>query len=342
MSEWIMSKNNVYIIAEMSANHNHSLEVAIQTIQAAALAGVDAVKLQTYTADTITLNSDSDVFRIKGTAWNGMNLYQLYQQASTPWEWYPELKKVAYDMGVDLFSSPFDSTAVDFLEKYDVPCYKVASFELVDIPLLEKIGETHKPVILSTGMATIDEIEDAIQTLHNAGTREIALLKCTSAYPASPENMNLSTITDMQKRFGCRVGLSDHTLGTEIAIAAVALGATIIEKHLIIDRSLGGPDAHFSCTPTEFREMVNAIRRVEKALGAPFYGVMPEEEASKVFRRSLFAAKAIRKGEVFTVENIRSVRPAYGLPPKQLSQILGKKATTDIPFATPICRSHFE
>ena len=326
----------VFIIAELSANHNHSLELAKQTIRAASEAGADAIKLQTYTADTLTIDCDNAYFRIKGTAWDGMNLYKLYQQAYTPWEWHAELQREAHAAGLQFFSTPFDATAVDFLESLGVPFHKVASFELIDIPLLEKVGATKKPVILSTGMASVEEIEEAIAALTNAGCPEITLLKCTSAYPATPESMNLLTIPDMLRRFGVRVGLSDHTVGTDIAVAAVALGATVIEKHFILDRKVGGPDSHFSCEPAEFRKMVEAVRVVEQAIGQPFYGCTPDEELSKTFRRSLFAVKDIHKGEAITRENVRSIRPGYGLPPKEMTAVLCQTALRDIPRGTPL------
>lgn len=336
----MIGKPPVFVVAELSANHRGAFEYAVKTIHAAASAGADAIKLQTYTADTLTIDCDNEYFRIKGTAWDGMNLYKLYQQAYTPWEWHAELQQEAHAVGLQFFSTPFDASAVDFLESLKVPFHKVASFELIDIPLLEKVGTTKKPVILSTGMASVEEIEEAMVTLTDAGCPEITLLKCTSAYPASPESMNLLTIPDMIRRFGVRVGLSDHTLGTDIAIAAVALGATVIEKHFILDRKAGGPDSHFSCEPAEFRKMVDAVRTVEQALGQPFYGCTADEALSKTFRRSLFAVKDIKKGELFTHENVRSIRPGYGLPPKEMSAVLGKTALRDIPRGTPLGRDH--
>jgi pseudaminic acid synthase len=326
----------VFIIAELSANHNHSLDLAKQTIRAASEAGADAIKLQTYTADTLTIDCDNEFFRIKGTAWDGMNLYKLYQQAYTPWEWHAELQREAHAVGLQFFSTPFDASAVDFLESLNVPFHKVASFELIDIPLLEKVGATKKPVILSTGMASVEEIEEAIAALTNAGCPEITLLKCTSAYPATPESMNLLTIPDMIRRFGVRVGLSDHTVGTDIAVAAVALGATVIEKHFILDRKVGGPDSHFSCEPAEFRKMVEAVRIVEQAIGQPFYGCTPAEESSKVFRKSLFVVKDTASGEPFTPENVRSIRPGHGLHPRNLKNILSSHAANAIKRGTPL------
>jgi pseudaminic acid synthase len=335
-------RNTVFFIAELSANHNQSLDLARKTIIAAAEAGADAIKLQTYTADTLTIDCDNDYFKIKGTAWNGMNLYKLYQQAYTPWEWHAELQAVAHSAGLAFFSTPFDATSVDFLEKLNVPMYKIASFEVVDIPLLRKVGATHKPVIMSTGMADLNEIEEAISTLKQAGCPDITLLKCTSAYPALPGSMNLATILDMGQRFECRVGLSDHTIGTEASIAAVAMGATVIEKHFILDQSVGGPDAHFSCEPREFKKMVKAAQLVKKAIGHPFYGCTPEEEKSKAFRRSLFVIKDIQKGELFTHDHVRSIRPGYGLPPKFLDAIIGRPATRDLSRGMPLGQSDFE
>lgn len=327
---------SVLVIAELSANHQHSLKVARCSVEEAAKAGADAVKLQTYTADTMTLDSDAEWFRIKGTAWDGMNLYRLYQQASTPWEWHAELQKIAHDSGLLFFSTPFDPTSVDFLESLDVPCHKIASFELVDIPLLKKIGATHKPVILSTGMATVEEIEEAVTTLRRAGCPELALLKCTSAYPASLASMNLSTLPDLRRRFGTEVGLSDHTLGIDVAVAAVALGARIIEKHFILDRAVGGPDAHFSCEPQEFAALVRSVRSAEQAIGQPCYGGAPEEQQSKAFRRSLFVVRHMCAGEPFTSENVRCIRPAYGLHPRELERVMSMRAARDIPVGTPL------
>lgn len=325
-----------FLVAELSANHNHSLETARKTVLAAAAAGADAVKLQTYTADTLTLDCDKEYFRIRGTAWDGMNLHALYRQAYTPWEWHADLQRTAVAAGLQFFSTPFDATAVDFLEALHVPMHKVASFELIDIPLLEKVGRTRKPVILSTGMASLSEIEEAVAALRGAGCPDLTLLRCVSAYPASPENMNLATLPDMRAKFGAKVGLSDHTRGTDVAVAAVALGAEVIEKHFILDRTQGGPDSRFSCEPAEFRRMAEAVRVVEKAVGEPRYGCTPEEEPSKVFRRSLFVTKNMKAGETFTEENVRSIRPAYGLPPKQWRTVLGKRAACDIAAGTPL------
>lgn len=329
----------VFVIAELSANHRQQFDEAVKLVQAAKEAGADAVKLQTYTPDTITIDCQNEYFRIgKGTIWEGRNLYELYSEAYTPWDWQPKLKKMAVELGLSLFSTPFDKTAVDFLEEMDVPAYKVASFELVDIPLIEHIASKGKPLIMSTGMATLDEISEAVQAARSAGASQVALLKCTSAYPASPGEMNLRTIPDMARRFGVPVGLSDHTLGIAVPVVAVALGACIIEKHLTLSRSIPGPDSAFSLEPHEFRAMVDAIRTDEEALGAISYKVSEQEAKSRVFRRSLFVVKDMRKGEAFTEENVRSIRPGHGLHPRYLKDILGAKAAKDIARGTPLNR----
>ena len=331
-----IDNTNVYTIAEVSANHNGSIERAEAIVRAAADAGADAVKLQTYTADTMTIPCDNKYFRIKGTLWEGKTLYELYQEAYTPWEWQPRLKALANELGMDCFSTPFDTTAVDFLEKMDVPCHKVASFEVVDIPLLKKIAATGKPVIMSTGMASLAEIDEAVTTLRENGTPELALLKCTSAYPAPPEEANLRTIPHLAQAFNCEAGLSDHTLGSAVAVGAVAVGARIIEKHFTLARADGGPDSAFSMEPHEFKQMVQDIRIVEKALGSICYDLTTKQKESKVFRRSLFVVKDMEAGEVFTEENIRSIRPGYGLPPKMLHDVIGKCATWTITRGTPL------
>ncbi len=329
----------VYIVAEISANHRQDYGEAVRLVHAAKDAGADAVKLQTLTPDTITLRSDRSWFRVGGgTPWDGRTLYDLYDEAYMPWEWQPKLKVVAESLGLDLFSSPFDPTAVDFLEKMGVPAYKVASFELVDLPLIERMARTRKPLIMSTGMATRREIEAAIEAARGAGARQIALLKCNSGYPAPPEEMNLRTITDMQKRFWVPVGLSDHTLGIAASIAAVSLGACIIEKHFTMSRSVPGPDSAFSLEPAEFRAMVEGIRTTEEALGTAHYGPTPAERKSLPFRRSLFVVEDMKKGDVFTDANVRSIRPANGLPPSDLRRILGRRARRDIPRGTPLRR----
>ncbi len=326
----------VFIVAELSANHLQNYDLAERTIEAARDAGADAVKLQTYTPDTITLNSDNEYFRIKhGTIWDGKTLYQLYEEAYTPWEWQPRLKKYAESLGLVCFSSPFDKTAVDFLEEMDVPAYKVASFEITDIPLIEYIASKRKPVIMSTGIALLEDIEEAVDACKRQGNEDIILLKCTSAYPTPLGDVNLRTVTDMAQKFNTLVGISDHTVGISVVVAAVALGACLAEKHLILDRELGGPDAPFSLEPEEFKAMVETIREVEEALGHVDYSLTESAKRSRELSRSLFAAQDIEEGEVLTPENVRSIRPGYGLPPKYLKQILGKKAKRDIEKGTP-------
>src|SRR5208283_5116289 len=300
----------VYVIAELSANHHQDFDKAVRILQAAKQAGADAVKLQTYTPDTITIRSDREGFRIGGgTLWDGRTLYELYGEAYTPWEWQPRLKQVADDLGMDLFSSAFDATAVDFLEEMRVPAHKLASCELVDIPLIQKMARTAKPLILSTGMATVEEIEEALHSARAAGATQIALLKCTSAYPAPAEEMNLRTIPEMARRFGVPVGLSDHTMGMAVPVAAVALGACIVEKHLTLSRSTHGPDSAFSLEPQEFKAMVDAVRTAEKALGEIRFGGSGKEQSSLVFRRSLFVVEDVRQGDIFTAKNVRCIRP---------------------------------
>lgn len=336
----MFEREHTYIIAEISANHNGSIERAEAIIRAASDAGADAVKLQTYTADTMTIPCDNEYFRIKGTLWEGRTLHDLYQEASMPWEWQLRLKTLADDLGMDCFSTPFDVTAVDFLEKMDVPCHKVASFEVVDIPLLKKIASTGKPVIMSTGMASLAEIDEAVTTLRENGTSDLALLKCTSAYPAPPEEANLRTIPHLAQTFNCVAGLSDHTLGSAVAVGAVAVGARIVEKHFTLARADGGPDGAFSMEPHEFKQMVQDIRTVEKALGTVCYDLTPKQKENKVFRRSLFVVKDMKAGEVFTEENVRSIRPGYGVAPKFLCDFLGRKATVSIPKGTPLSWKH--
>lgn len=330
-------RHPVFIIAELSANHLQNFDLAVKTVKAIKEAGADAVKLQTYTPDTITIDSDNEYFQIKqGTLWDGKTLYQLYQEAYTPWEWQPELKKLAEDLGLICFSSPFDKTAVDFLEGMNVPAYKVASFEITDIPLIEYIASKGKPVIISTGIATLADIEEAINACKRMGNDQIALLKCTSEYPTPLEDVNLRTIPDMRERFGTVVGLSDHTLGISVPIAAVAIGAKIIEKHFILDRKLGGPDSAFSLEPEEFRAMVISVRESEKALGKVSYELTKKIKKNREFSRSLFVVEDLKSGEIFTEMNIKSIRPGFGLPPKHLQEILGKKAIEDIKKGTPL------
>ncbi len=326
-----------YVVAEMSANHGGDFDRAVEIVHAAKDAGADAIKLQTYTPDTMTIDCDDDHFRIgKGSIWEGRGLYELYAEAMTPWEWQPKLKEIADEIGIDLFSTPFDATAVDFLEEMGVPAYKVASFELVDIPLLRKIAATGKPVIMSTGMATLAEIDEAVRTLREAGAKEIALLKCTSAYPAAPEEMNLRTIPDLAEQFGVPVGLSDHTLGMAVPVAAVALGACVVEKHFALSRADGGPDSAFSTEPEEFRAMVDAVRTTEKALGRVSYDLSERGKASRVFRRSLFVVKDMKAGDEFTTDNVRSIRPGHGLLPKHLDDVLGRRAAKALKTGMPL------
>lgn len=327
----------VCIIAELSANHGGSFERAADLVRAAVAAGADLVKVQTYTADTMTIDCDREFFRIgKGTLWEGRGLHELYQEAYTPWEWQPHLRRLAQELGIDLFSTPFDASSVGFLESMDVPAHKVASFEVPDLPLLRRIGKTAKPVIMSTGMATLSEIDEAVRTLRDGGCTQLALLKCTSAYPAPPEEMNLRTIPHLAETFGVPVGLSDHTLGIASAVAAVALGACIIEKHFTLRRADGGPDGAFSLEPPEFRAMVDAIRETERALGCVNYEVTEREAASRVFRRSLFVVEDVKAGEPFTEANVRSIRPGHGLAPRHLADVLGRTASRDIERGTPL------
>jgi N-acetylneuraminate synthase len=327
----------VYIIAELSANHDKKLAQAMELLEAAKTAGADAVKIQTYTPDTITIPSEAPPFQIDaGTLWQGRNLYELYSEAFTPWEWHTPLRDAAHDMGLDFFSTAFDPTAVDYLEEMKVPVHKIASFELVDIPLIEKMARTGKPLIMSTGMATLEEITDAVDAARGAGATQIALLRCNSAYPAPAREMNLRSIPHMSQTFNVAIGLSDHTLGAAVPVAAVALGACIIEKHLTLSRQQPGPDAAFSLEPGEFKEMVESVRMAQSALGKVGYGPGPEETKSVIFRRSLFIVQDVRAGEILTEENVRSIRPAHGLPPKFLAQVLGKRAVNNLETGTPL------
>ena len=327
----------VYVIAEISANHNHEFEQAAKIVRAAKDAGADAVKLQTYTADTITLRSDQECFVVKGgTLWDGKTLHNLYGEAFMPWEWQPKLKVIANELGMDLFSSAFDETAVDFLESMGVPAHKVASFELVDIPLIQKMASTGKPLIMSTGMASLEEIDEAVAAARGAGATQIALLKCTSAYPASPEEMNLRTIPYLAAHTGVPVGLSDHTMDVAVPVTAIALGACIIEKHLTLSRAVPGPDSAFSLEPSEFKAMVDAVRIAERSLGQARFGASEKEEGSRLFRRSLFVVADMKCGETFTEENVRSIRPGRGLHTRHLREVLGKPAAREIQRGTPL------
>lgn len=325
-----------YIIAEMSANHAGSMERAKEIIYAAKESGADCIKIQTYTPDTLTIDCDNEYFRIKNGTWNGENLYKLYGKAYTPWEWQPELKAEADKIGIDFLSTPFDNTAVDFLEDMGLEFYKIASFEMVDLPLIEYVASKNKPIIMSTGMGTVEEIREAVEAVEKTGNTQLAILKCSSAYPADPADMNLSTISDMRERFGLPVGLSDHSMGSLSATIAVALGASVIEKHFCISREIENPDSSFSMTPAEFKKMVSDIRDTEAALGKPFYGASEQEKNSLVFRRSVFVVKKIKAGEEFTTQNIRIIRPGNGIKPKYYKSILGKHASADLDLGTPM------
>jgi len=336
MMSQLLSNNSVFIIAEVSANHGQNLNRAIAMIKKAKECGVDAVKFQCYTADTVTIDCNNKYFKIKHPQWGGQTLYQLYQKAYTPWDWLKKLKRIADDFGIIFFATSFDKTSVDFLESLDVSIHKIASFELVDVPLIEHIAKTKKPLILSTGMATAEEIKEAVKVAQKAGAKDVMLLKCVSDYPAKYEEMNLRTIPDMVKKFKLPIGLSDHTLGVSISIAGVCLGARIIEKHFTLSRRLKTPDSFFSIEPAELKNLVGSIRSVEKALGSVHYGPTNQEKKSKIFRRSLFVVKDMKAGDIFTEENIRSIRPGYGLQPYFLKSIIGKKILKNTSAGTPM------
>ncbi|GAA0318711.1 pseudaminic acid synthase [Bacillus carboniphilus] len=330
-------KSPTFIIAELSANHGHDINIAKRTIKAAKEAGADAIKLQTYTADTITIDCNNDYFRIKsGTIWDGRTLYDLYKEAYTPWEWHEELMDYAKELGLICFSSPFDKTAVDLLESLNVPAYKIASFEITDVPLIEYVASKKKPIIISTGIATLSEIDDAVQACRRVGNDQIILLKCTSAYPAKIEDANLRTMQNLKETFNVEVGLSDHTLGVTVPVVSVALGAKVIEKHFILDKSIGGPDASFSLDKHEFKQLVDSVRDAEKALGRIDYELTVKKIKSREFSRSLFVVKDIKAGDIFTEENVKSIRPGDGLKPKYIQSVLGKKAKQDISKGTPV------
>jgi pseudaminic acid synthase len=335
-----MKDKKTFIIAELSANHNNDYNLAVDTIKAMADAGADAVKVQTYTADSLTLDVDNEYFgpRTEGL-WKGMRPYQLFKEGSLPYEWHEKLKGVADDNGLQFFSTPFDLEGVDFLEGINVPFYKIASLEITHIPLIEYVASKGKPIIISTGVAEIEDISLAIETCRKVGNEDITLLKCTSNYPADVSDANLLTIPDMRDRFGVKIGVSDHTMGSTVPIVSVALGATVVEKHFILNRSLGGPDAAFSMEPDEFAAMVKGVREAEGSLGKISYEV---SDKNKMRRRSLFVARDIKEGEVFTEKNIRSVRPGYGLPPKLLKEIIGKKAKVDLYRGQPLGFAHFQ
>lgn len=325
-----------YIIAEMSANHAGSIERAKEIIRAAKRAGADCIKIQTYTPDTLTIDCHNEYFDVKNGTWEGENLYSLYGKAYTPWEWQEELKEEADKVGIDFLSTPFDRTAVDFLEEMGIEFYKIASFEMIDLPLIEYIASKGKPIIMSTGMASLEEIKEAVETVYQTGNRNLVLLKCSSAYPAVPEDMHLKTIQDLKARFQIPIGLSDHSMGSMSATLAVALGANVIEKHFCLGREIENPDASFSMTPEEFTDMVRDIRNAEAAIGQPTYGVCKQEESSMVFRRSVFVVKDMVAGEPFTEENTRIIRPGYGVKPKFMKDILGSKCIKDIKRGTPV------
>lgn len=333
----ISADSPAYVIAEMSGNHNMDFNRAVKIIEAAKEAGADAIKIQTYTADTITLNCDNPYFQItQGTLWDGRTLHKLYEEAYTPWEWQPELKKVADELGLDFFSSPFDPTSVDFLEKMDVPAYKIASFEITDIPLIRKVAELGKPVIISTGIAKLADIELAMETCKKAGNENVILLKCCSAYPTPYETINLRTMVSMSETFDCITGLSDHTMGSTVAGASVALGGKVVEKHMTLARADGGVDSAFSMEPAEFKKMVEDIRIIEKALGKVTYELSDKQAAEREHSRSLFIAKDMKAGDIFTPENVRSVRPGFGLHTMYYEDILGKKISKDAVLGTPL------
>ncbi len=331
-----------YIIAELSGNHNGDIERAFALIEAAAEAGVDAVKFQTYTADTLTLDHDGPGFRIEGGPWDGRTLYELYKEAATPWEWHPDLFEKVRALGMTPFSSGFDPTAIDFLAGLDCPAYKIASFEIVDLPLIEKAAATGKPLIISTGLATREEIGDAVKAAQRSGCDQLALLHCTSGYPTPPEDSNLASLVDLAERFGTVVGLSDHTLGIAVPVAAVALGAAIIEKHVTLRRADGGPDAGFSLEPEELAALVDACRTASSAIGHAGDKPAPSEQANRAFRRSLYVIEDVEKGEAFTAANVRSIRPSRGMAPKYLPSIIGCRAARSIARGTPLERSLVE
>lgn len=338
-----MKDSGLYIIAELSANHNNDFDLAVKTIEAMAKTGADAVKIQTYTADSMTIDvkdENNPYFQPKDSGlWKGYRLYDLYTEASMPYEWQPKLKKISEDLGLEFFSSPFDIDAVEFLETMDVPIYKIASFEITDIPLIKHAASKNKPMIISTGLADMEDIEQAVNACREVGNNDITLLKCTSQYPATVEDANLISIPELKKRFGVKVGVSDHTMGSTVPVVAVSLGAKVIEKHFILDRSLGGADSAFSMEPDEFTAMVKAAREAEKAIGEVKFDVT---EPNKLRRRSLFVVQDIKQGEVFTEDNIRSIRPGHGLAPKYYDTVLGKKATVDVKRGMPLKKEHFE
>ena len=333
---FVGDEHPVFIVAEMSCNHLQKYDYAVEIIKKAKDAGADAIKLQTYTPDTMTIDCNNKYFRLDETIWEGKNLYQLYKEAYTPWEWQPKLKKIAEEEGLIFFSTPFDRTSVDFLEELDVPVHKVASYEITDIPLIDYIASKRKPIIFSIGMATLADIELALSTIRKHENNDIAVLKCVSAYPTPIEETNLKTIENIRETFGVVPGLSDHTNTITTAVLSVALGAKIIEKHLTLDRNLGGPDAPFSLEPDEFKTMVNSVREAEKAIGKTTYELSKKQQRSRLMARSLFVVKDMKKGDIFTEENVKSIRPGYGLHPKYFSQIIGKRASENLASGSPL------
>lgn len=327
---------DVFIIAEISANHGQSFDTAVELVRKAKECGADAVKFQAYTPDTLTIDADNEYFRIEHPQWGGQTLYELYKKAYTPWKWFKELKKIAEDTGIIFLCTAFDKTSVDMLEELDICAHKIASFELVDLPLIEYAAKTRKPLILSTGMADIDEIQEAVDTAKKSGAEEIILLKCVSSYPAKPEEMNLKTIPDMKDRFKCPVGLSDHSLGIGASVCAVALGAAVIEKHFILSRGIKTPDSFFSIEPHELKDLIDNIRIAEKAIGKVHYELTDEEKKSMIFRRSLFVVKDVKAGEKVTNENIRSIRPGCGLPTKYIEKVIGRTFKKDLSKGIPL------
>lgn len=331
-----LSEQKPYFIAEMSANHGNDLEIALRTVDAAAEAGADCLKVQTYTADTLTLDCDNRYFMIEGGLWDGRKLYDLYSEASMPWEWHAPIKERCEQLGMDFLSTPFDKSAVDFLDDLGCKAYKIASFELVDIPLIEYAASKGKPMIMSTGMATAEEIQEAVDAVHRMGNDKVMLLRCCSEYPAAFSDMNLSTIPDMANRYGCPIGFSDHSMGHLADVVAATLGAKIIEKHFCLDRNVESADASFSMTPAEYRAMVEAVQDAVSALGVPEYGPTATEHDSLAFRRSIFCSKDIKKGEAFSEENVRIVRPSYGAKPKYYAELLQRTSDRDYSFGEPI------
>jgi len=332
-----MNLNNCFIIAELSANHGGSLETALETVRAAKRSGADAIKIQTYTADTITINSKKKFFKInQDTHWDGLFLHDLYKKASLPWDWHKPIFNLASEIGIVCFSSPFDNSAVDLLEDLNTPIYKIASFEITDIPLIKYVASKGKPMIISTGIADIDDIKLAIEACKSVGNKDITILKCTSSYPAEPEDANLLTIPDIKQRFGVKVGLSDHTLGIECPVVAIALGATVIEKHFILDKSIGGPDAHFSLDEKEFTEMVSAVRKAEQMIGKVDYEMTEKKKKSRQFSRSLFVVKDVKAGDKITKDNVKSIRPGYGMHPKYYNKVMGNQFNRDVSAGEPL------